>query len=172
MARSQQVKQKGSNHTRTTGRNHVALKQPRSLLAKKSVMAHERMKKRKTGTPKRILQTQKSTEVIVSMRKKRRYKPGTVALREIRRYQNSVDLLIPKLPFQRLVREIAAHITYDSEAGTRWQAEALKCIQEASEKYLVDLLHDANDICIHAKRVTISNKDLRLAYNLRSNHTN
>ena len=84
------------------------------------------------------------------------HRPGTVALREIRRYQRSTDLLIRKLPFARLVREITQ--TYNSapaEGEKRWQVEALMALQEACEAYLVHLFEDSNLCAIHAKRVTI-----------------
>jgi histone H3 len=78
---------------------------------------------------------------------------GTVALREIRRYQKSTDLLIRKLPFQRLIREItqdvAGYMTY------KFQSTALEALQEAAEYYLVSLFEDTNLCAIHAKRVTI-----------------
>ena len=80
---------------------------------------------------------------------------GTVALREIRRYQRSTELLIRKLPFARLVKEITQ--TYNSspaEGEKRWQVEALAALQEAAEAYLVRLFEDSNLCAIHAKRVT------------------
>ncbi|KAF7300231.1 Histone-fold-containing protein [Mycena kentingensis (nom. inval.)] len=78
--------------------------------------------------------------------KKKRFRPGTVALREIRKYQKSTDLLLRKLPFARLVREIAAEMTtdyYDSPTNLRWQSSALLALQEASEAYIVHLFDDA-----------------------------
>lgn len=98
--------------------------------------------------------------------KKRRYRPGTVALREIRKYQKTTDLLIRKLPFQRLVREISR----DFERGNteyRWQSSAVLALQEASEAYLVGLFEDTNLCAIHAKRVTIEPKDIQLARRIR-----
>ena len=95
-------------------------------------------------------------------------RPGTVALREIRKYQRSTDLLIRKLPFARLVREITQ--TYNSapsEGEKRWQAEALMALQEACEYYLVHLFEDSNLCAIHAKRVTIMVKDIQLARRIR-----
>ena len=80
--------------------------------------------------------------------KKIRYKPGTVALREIRRYQKTVDLLLPKAPFQKLVREMAG--TIDNEL--RFSAQALLGIQEAAESYLIGLFEDTNLCALHAKR--------------------
>lgn len=100
--------------------------------------------------------------------KKHRFRPGTVALREIRRYQRSTDLLIRKLPFARLVREITQ--TYNStpaEGEKRWQVEALAALQEAAESYLVHLFEDSNLCAIHAKRVTIFVKDIQLARRIR-----
>ena len=83
-------------------------------------------------------------------------RPGTVALREIRRYQRSTDLLIRKLPFARLVREITQTYNSTPAAGEkRWQVEALMALQEAAEYYLVHLFEDSNLCAIHAKRVTI-----------------
>ncbi len=95
--------------------------------------------------------------------KPHRYRPGTVALREIRRYQKSTELLIRKLPFQRLVREIAAGVSND----LRFQSLAILALQEASEAYLVGLMEDANLCAMHARRVTIMRKDMQLARRLR-----
>ncbi|RXG70589.1 histone H3 [Armadillidium vulgare] len=88
---------------------------------------------------------------------------GTVALREIRRYQKSTELLIRKLPFQRLVREIAQ----DFKTDLRFQSSAVMALQEASEAYLVGLFEDTNLCAIHAKRVTIMPKDIQLARRIR-----
>ncbi|CAN7977610.1 unnamed protein product [Ixodes persulcatus] len=96
-------------------------------------------------------------------RKPHRYRPGTVALREIRRYQKSTELLIRKLPFQRLVREIAQ----DFKTDLRFQSSAVMALQEASEAYLVGLFEDTNLCAIHAKRVTIMPKDIQLARRIR-----
>ncbi|CAH1384265.1 unnamed protein product, partial [Tenebrio molitor] len=95
--------------------------------------------------------------------KPHRYRPGTVALREIRRYQKSTELLIRKLPFQRLVREIAQ----DFKTDLRFQSSAVMALQEASEAYLVGLFEDTNLCAIHAKRVTIMPKDIQLARRIR-----
>ena len=81
------------------------------------------------------------------IKKPHRYRPGTVALREIRRYQKSTDLLIRKMPFQRLVREIAQ----DRRTDLRFQSSAVIALQEASEAYLVGLFEDTNLCAIHAK---------------------
>ncbi|KAF8605487.1 histone-fold-containing protein [Ceratobasidium sp. AG-I] len=104
-------------------------------------------------------------------KKKRRFKPGVVALREIRRYQKSTDLLIAKLPFSRVVREVAEAMTTQSgggyPSGLRWQSSALLALQEATEAYLVHLFEDTNLCAIHAKRVTIMQRDIQLARRIR-----
>ncbi|CZT13274.1 probable histone 3 [Rhynchosporium graminicola] len=100
------------------------------------------------------------------LRKKRRYKPGTKALLEIRKYQKSTDLLMLKLPFSRLVREIALTLRPQG-LGMRWQSQAIQALQEASEAFLVHLFEDTNLCAIHAKRVTIMQKDIQLARRIR-----
>ena len=97
------------------------------------------------------------------VKKPHRYRPGTVALREIRKYQKSTELLIRKLPFQRLVREIAQ----DFKTDLRFQSLAVLALQEACEAYLVGLFEDTNLCAIHAKRVTIMPKDIQLARRIR-----
>merc|ERR1711934_106506 len=92
-----------------------------------------------------------------------RFRPGTVALREIRRFQKSTELLIRKLPFQRLVREIASEYKND----LRFQSSAVLALQEASEAYMVGLFEDTNLCAIHARRVTIMPKDMQLARRIR-----
>ncbi|KAI1074081.1 histone-fold-containing protein [Whalleya microplaca] len=98
--------------------------------------------------------------------RRRRYRPGTVALREIRKLQNSTDLLLRKLPFARLVREIALTMRPQDE-GMRWQSQAIMALQEAAEAFLVHLFEDSNLCAIHAKRVTIMQKDIQLARRIR-----
>ncbi|CCE88689.1 Piso0_001466 [Millerozyma farinosa CBS 7064] len=99
---------------------------------------------------------------------KRRYRPGTKALREIRRYQRSSELLIRKLPFARLVKEVAENYI-GADYGIRWQSNAVLALQEACEAFLVHLLEDTNLCAIHAKRVTIMQKDIQLARRIRGN---
>jgi len=84
---------------------------------------------------------------------------GTVALREIRKYQKGYGLLLRQLPFQRLVREIAQ----DFKNDLRFQTQALMALQEASEAYLIKMFEDANLCAVHAKRVTIMPRDIQLA---------
>ncbi|PVH68277.1 histone H3 [Cadophora sp. DSE1049] len=98
--------------------------------------------------------------------KKRRYKPGTKALFEIRKYQKSTDLLMLTLSFSRLVREIALRLRPQGH-GMRWQPQAIQALQEASEAFLVHLFEDTNLCALHAKRVTIMQKDIQLARRVR-----
>ncbi|TFK18655.1 histone 3 [Coprinopsis marcescibilis] len=130
--------------TKQTARKSTGGKAPRKQLATKAA--------RKTA--------QTATG---GVKKPHRFRPGTVALREIRRYQKSTELLIRKLPFQRLVREIAQ----DFKTDLRFQSSAVMALQEAAEAYLVSLFEDTNLAAIHAKRVTSQPKDLALARRLR-----
>ncbi|CAI9729453.1 serine/threonine-protein kinase Nek7-like [Octopus vulgaris] len=125
--------------TKQTARKSTGGKAPRKQLATKAA--------------------RKSAPATGGVKKPHRYRPGTVALREIRRYQKSTELLIRKLPFQRLVREIAQ----DFKTDLRFQSSAVMALQEASEAYLVGLFEDTNLCAIHAKRVTIMPKDIQLA---------
>ena len=95
--------------------------------------------------------------------KPHRYRAGTAALMDIRHFQKTSALLIRKLPFQRLVREIAQ----DFKTDLRFQSAAILCLQEAAEAYLVRLFDDANLCAIHARRVTIMPKDILLARRIR-----
>lgn len=94
----------------------------------------------------------------------RRLKPGTIALREICRYQRSPNLLIPKSSFQKVVRHIT-RINLGKEL--RFQARALLALQHASEDYLTDLFHNANNCAIHAQRVTLMVRDLQLVLRIK-----
>ncbi|XP_028731091.1 histone H3.3A-like [Peromyscus leucopus] len=117
--------------TKQTARTSTGGKAPRKQLATKAA--------------------RKSAPSPGGVKKPRRYRPGTVALREIRRYQKSTELLIRKLPFQRLVREIAQ----DFKTDLRFQSAAIGALQEASEAYLVGLFEDTNLCAIHAKRENV-----------------
>lgn len=134
---------KNMARTKQTARKSTGGKAPRKQLATKAA--------------------RKSAPATGGVKKPHRYRPGTVALREIRRYQKSTELLIRKLPFQRLVREIAQ----DFKTDLRFQSSAVMALQEASESYLVGLFEDTNLCAIHAKRVTIMPKDIQLARRIR-----
>jgi histone H3 len=97
------------------------------------------------------------------MKKSFRWRPGTVALREVRKLQKSTDSLIAKAPFSRLVREVAE----SHKAGLRFQASAVAAIQEATESYVVSLLSDSNLAALHSGRVTAMPRDLQLVRRLR-----
>jgi histone H3/H4 len=139
------------------------------LIDKVITMARTKQTARKsTGgkAPRKQLATKanrKSAPATGGVKKPHRYRPGTVALREIRRYQKSTELLIRKLPFQRLVREIAQ----DFKTDLRFQGSAVLALQESAEAYLVGLFEDTNLCAIHAKRVTIMPKDIQLARRIR-----
>ena len=107
----------------------------------------------------------KSAPATGGVKKSHRYRPGTVALREIRRYQKSTELLIRKLPFQGLVREIAL----DFKTDLRFQSTVVMALQEASEAYF-GLFEDTNLCAIHAKCVTIMPKDIQVACRIRGEH--
>ncbi|KAH7850579.1 hypothetical protein Vadar_000102 [Vaccinium darrowii] len=132
--------------TKQTARKSTGGKAPRKQLATKAA--------------------RKSAPTTGGVKKPHRYRPGTVALREIRKYQKSTELLIRKLPFQRLVREIAQ----DFKTDLRFQSHAVLALQEAAEAYLVGLFEDTNLCAIHAKRVTIMPKDIQLARRIRGVH--
>ena len=93
------------------------------------------------------------------VRKARKFRPGTVALMQIRRYQRSTELLIRKLPFQRLVKEVVLQMF---QQQYRFQSTALLALQEASEQFLVNMFEKVNHIAIHANRQTIMSKDVYL----------
>jgi histone H3 len=99
------------------------------------------------------------------VRPNKRYRPGTVALREIKYFQRSTQLLLRKSPFHRLVREVAQKmmVRYD----ILWQSTALEALQEASEAYLIGLFEDSNIVAINAKRVTIMPRDMQVVRRIR-----
>jgi histone H3 len=97
------------------------------------------------------------------VRKPHRYHPGTVALRDIRRYQRSTELLIRKLPFRRLVRDIVAGIVGE----VRFTGEAMEALHEAAEDYIVRLFKDTNLIALNAGRRTVQRCDMVLARRIR-----
>ncbi|KAL9938882.1 hypothetical protein V8E36_002601 [Tilletia maclaganii] len=142
----------------------VRIKAPAQSLASRQTA------RRSTGgkAPKKVLASDAaksaSSASQPTVRKPHRYRPGTVALREIRRYQRRTELLLPKLPFQRLVREIMHDFTFKE---MRIQSSGLAALQEACEAYLVELFEDVNDAALHAKRVTITVKDIQLARRIR-----
>lgn len=118
---------------------------------------------KKTGPAKGGVKPTASQKSDNGEKRKNRFKPGTVALREIKRYQKSTNLLLPRASFQRVVRSICMEL----DNTLRCQAQALLALQEATEAYLVGIFEDANLCCIHAKRVTIKKQDMELARRIR-----
>ena len=100
------------------------------------------------------------------VKKPYRYRAGTVALREIRRYQKTTELLLRKLPFMRLVREVAQ----DFRSDCRFQSVAILILQEASEQYLTGVMEETQLCAIHAKRITIMKADMDLVRKIRKNN--
>ena len=112
----------------------------------------------------------KAARATGGVKKPHRYRPGTVALREIRRYQKSTDLLIRKLPFQRYVRQVAKDMNLFNKETARWCGAALLALHESAEAYLVRYLEDSQLAAIHAKRVTIMPKDMKLVKRVGRNY--
>ena len=131
---------------------------------------------RSTGgkAPRKQLATKaarRSASASGGIKKPHRYRPGTVALREICRYQKGTDLLIRKLPFQRLAREVLQDLnkpgSYPCYSAERFQATSLLAIQESVEAFSVGMFEDINLCAIHARRVTNMPKDMQLALRIR-----
>jgi histone H3 len=134
--------------TKQTARKSTGGKAPRKQLASKAA--------------------RKSSGSIAGAKKPHRFRPGTKALMEIKRLQRGTDLLLRKLPFQRLVREIAGEMAQDLQ----FQSQAMAALQEATEAYMISLFEDCNLCALHAKRVTIMPKDMTLARRLRGDNFN
>ncbi|XP_069973121.1 uncharacterized protein [Penaeus vannamei] len=128
------------------GKKRLSLATPRSIKRQKLAV------KRKAATPG-------------SEKRKHKFRPGTVALMEIRHYQKGANLLVPKLPFSRLIKEIIQQF-----GAYRLQSIALMALQEAAEAYVVGLLEMANLCSIHAKRVTLYPKDIKLVRRIRGEY--
>ena len=149
------------NPGQRAGSLKVIQEELRKTLAKKKAAEHEALAAKAAKAAKKS--GVKAPKVVKRLH---RFRPGTVALKEIQRYQKSMELLIRKLPFQRLVREISCDkkvIASPLCGKVRFQSLAIKVLQEASEAYLVGLFEDTNLCAIHAKRVTIMPKDIQLA---------
>ncbi|CCF59940.1 hypothetical protein KAFR_0I01590 [Kazachstania africana CBS 2517] len=124
----------------------------------------KKKKKKKKRHEKKI--ESKIRKIQKERSKEKKYTPSSLALYEIRKYQGSTDLLISKIPFARLVKEVSDEFTYRDE-NLHWQSMAIVALQEASEAYLVGLLEHANLLALHAKRVTLMKKDVQLARRIR-----
>ncbi|KAI6204446.1 hypothetical protein M3Y94_00675300 [Aphelenchoides besseyi] len=111
----------------------------------------------------------KRTKLTMPEGKRTKYvlKKGALSLKEIRHYQKTTNLLIPRRPFMRIVKEITTRVC--KEEPYKYQMGALLALQEACEYFLVGLFEDSNLLAIHAKRVTIMPKDMDLARRIRGN---
>ena len=150
--RMEAVTQKGSGRGAPVA---IARKEPRNFRKGQGRRGAHRRGGGSTGGP------QSATK------RKHRYRPGTLALREIRHYQKKTNLLIKKAPFARLVREIAQELMVE----VRFRGSAISALQEAAEAYLVGLFEDTNLCAIHAKRITIMPRDIQLARRIRGERT-
>ena len=149
MARTKETARKKTG--KIPGKNR-ATKNPRKTLMKEQA---------RKNAAKAVAAAQKNLSHLLktgSLKRPMRYRPRKVPLREICCYQKTTELLIRKLPFNRLVREIAQGFKTDK----RFQAPAIVALQEAAEAYLVGLFEDTNLCGLHAKRVTIMPKDMQL----------
>eukprot|EP01120_Amphizonella_sp_Union-15-10_P017065 TRINITY_DN934_c0_g1_i1.p1 TRINITY_DN934_c0_g1~~TRINITY_DN934_c0_g1_i1.p1 ORF type:complete len:134 (-),score=12.38 TRINITY_DN934_c0_g1_i1:134-535(-) len=113
--------------------------------------------------PRKMIASSAPRPPISGIKKPHRFRPGTVALREIRRFQKSTELLIRTMPFQRLVREIGQ----DYKSDLRFQSAAVAALREAAESYVVGIFEDSNLCAIHARRITLMPKDMQLARRIR-----
>lgn len=118
---------------------------------------------RKQLSTKAARKTSSVTDSEAATKQPTRFRPGSVALKEIRKYQKSTECLIRKLPFTRFVRDIASKFKADARFGST----AMSCLQEASENFLTTLFEEAYRCAIHAKRVTLFPKDVNLVMKIK-----
>lgn len=169
MVRTPQTKTK-SIGAKTVAQRKAAVqgKTPAGSRLKKTTTVAKKSTKETNGKTMATPQAKKSATLPPNsggIRKPHRFRPGTVALREIRKYQKRTNLLIPKMPFSRLVRDLVVEM--DPEGKTRFTPDALGALQEAVEAYAVSRIGGAQDCCEHAKRVTLMPHDLLLAVQLK-----
>lgn len=154
------------NKTRATAFPLVSYLLTHRLSFNMARIAHHVVDKATGKIVRRLMATKaarKAAPASGGVKKPHRFRPGTVALRQIRMYQKSTKMLIRKLPFQRLVREV----TQEFRTDLRFQGSAMLAMQEAAEAYIVGVMEDTLQCAIHAKRVTIMPKDMQLARKLR-----
>merc|ERR1712183_86782 len=146
--------------TKTTARKSTGggIKKPR-----KQVPLPQKQSKLQTKSAKKTVPVPDSIGNSGGIKRAHRYRPGTVALREIRKYQKSTVLLLRKLPFQRIVKDI----THQYKTDIRYRSSAIEALQHACEAFMTSLFEDTNLCAIHAKRVTIMVKDIALARRIR-----
>jgi histone H3 len=146
--------------TKTTARKSTGggVKKPRKQIPLPS------KSKLQTKSAKKTVPVTHSMVNSGGIKKPHRFKPGTVAIREIRRYQRGTDLLLRKMPFQRIVRDITLGF---AKSDMRYRASALEALQHSAEAYIVGVFEDTQLCAIHAKRVTIMVRDIQLARRIR-----
>ncbi len=140
----------------STRSKHTARKTPMRAKSKRTIT--KKVPKKNGASKKRRRREPDLSSPSPLPKKKRRRRAGTIALREIRIQQKSIECAIPRAPFSRVVREVSM----DYKPDLRWQKSALNCLQLATEQFLIDTLQDANLLAIHAKRVTLQKKDMDL----------
>ena len=130
---------------------------------------HSRKKKMKSTRKKRRMGGKPPQGQV---RKKRRYRPGTVALREIRKYQSSTETLIPKLSFQRLVKEVMQNECLRRDITMKKiQSPALLALQCATEQYITELFSKSQIAAIHGKCITVQPNDVKIVLDFRGETT-
>lgn len=140
--------------TKQTARGTAGGKAPRKTIATKAQLFKGGKKTASGG--KKTLSKKKS--ITPGIKKGHRFRPGTVAVRDMKRYQKSTELLLRRAPFQRLIREITGNYS----VGTRFAASALLALQEATESYMVKMFDHTLALALHAKRVTVFQRDFNL----------
>ena len=128
----------------------AAAKNVGGRVKRKAMLVEDATKAKKTASMKPVPNP--------NARKPHRFRPGTVALMEIRRYQKKTDPVIPRKSFYR----VCAEIGQEFNSNIRFQRDAIEALREGAEAYLVWLFEYANLSAIHAKRVTIMPKDIWL----------
>jgi histone H3 len=140
--------------TKQTAHRHIRPGDRTIRFVRKEVLARKALS---------VKSARKTAPGAINMKKPHRYRPGTVALREIRRYQKGTELLLRKIPFARLIREIAQ----DFHSDLRWTVGALLGLQEAAETFIVAMFEVTNLAAIHCRRVTIKHTDMQLVLKVR-----
>ncbi|MEW5317126.1 MAG: hypothetical protein WDW38_008453 [Sanguina aurantia] len=172
MARTKQTAVK--SHAGKMAAKKISSKKPAVVKEEPETIQHQtgsRVSKKPFKGVKKVVAAPTPASQATKSRAKRKYKKGTVALREIRKYQKTTELLIRRAPFCRLVREVANKFSQDQEVGMRFRPAAVMALQEAAEAFLVVVMENANLCAIHAKRVTIMPKDIRLQERLTERST-
>uniref|UniRef100_A0A915AQF2 Histone H2A/H2B/H3 domain-containing protein n=1 Tax=Parascaris univalens TaxID=6257 RepID=A0A915AQF2_PARUN len=129
-----------------------------AVVAAELASSHSKSIRSRSGGAPRF--GKKAIEGGIRVDRKRHYRPGVKALREIREFQKTTELLIRRAPFGRLIREITMQLAPKSDL--RYQLAALGALQEAAEAFLVQLFEKSFLCTIHARRVTLMPRDMQL----------